>query len=36
LTFESGMEDTIYASSGKEIKGFDVRLVSIIWCPRCM
>ncbi|QCD90114.1 hypothetical protein DEO72_LG4g1068 [Vigna unguiculata] len=26
ICFKSGMEDTIYASSGKEIKGFDVRL----------
>lgn len=29
LSFESGMEDMIYVSSGKEIKCFDVRLVSI-------
>ena len=31
---ESGNEDNIYVSSGKEIKCFDVRLVSILWAPK--
>ena len=34
LSLESGNEDNIYVSSGKEIKCFDVRLVSILWAPK--
>ncbi|XP_017414671.1 cellulose synthase A catalytic subunit 8 [UDP-forming] [Vigna angularis] len=33
ICFKSGMEDTIYAASGKEIKGFDVRLAAAQWKP---
>lgn len=33
ICFKSGMEDTIYVSSGKEIKGFDVRLAAAQWKP---
>jgi hypothetical protein len=34
LSLESGNEDNIYVSSGKEIKCFDVRLVSILWATK--
>ncbi|WVZ00499.1 hypothetical protein V8G54_026568 [Vigna mungo] len=33
ICFKSGMEDTIYAASGKEIKGFDGRLAAAQWKP---
>ncbi|WJX54270.1 cellulose synthase (UDP-forming) [Trifolium repens] len=33
LSLESGNEDNIYVSSGKEIKCFDVRLATTKWEP---